>query len=200
MIGRFPRRLLLALVAAHLSLAAQASHEANHRYTIRGYILDSPDRPLAAIPISVRVGARRLGGGRTDSRGFYSVELHIHDSDIGRDLELRAGDRRANIRMKAQRGDRTSARLHYANFIGDRFTEEKFRRWYVPVWGYGAAGAGLLVVTALTARRLHRKRRAASNGPTRRGSSGRRRKKGKKPNDFNQGGWNVDDRHEREKV
>ena len=85
--------------AALLALAAPAAteHEADHRYNVRGYVLDAGERPLDET-ITVRMGGEVIGAGRTDGDGFFSIPLHLHESDIGKTLAVR-GTIRGNIKF-----------------------------------------------------------------------------------------------------
>ncbi len=158
-------RTLLTLGALLFLLpgAVQSGHEVNHRYTIKGYILDEREQPMAEVLVSVRLGGQPLGGVRTELDGYYSVQVHVHDADIGKTLLVRAGEHKATIRMTATRRDRSTRRVHHVNFVGGRLLEEKLdrRRW--PAWGSGliAAVIGGSVVALLVSmrRRLVRRRR-----------------------------------------
>lgn len=130
---------LLAL----LPVAASATHEANHRYRVTGYVLDAERQPLANVPVSIDLGRRLVGSAHTDDAGYYSVHLHLHDSDIGSDLRIRAGKDVGTVRMRGRVGDRYTARVHHVNFVGGVLDEQDLGSPGMPVWFY-AGGAALL--------------------------------------------------------
>jgi hypothetical protein len=150
----------VAILLLSLSWSALATHEANHRYNVRGYVLDADRQPLVDVAVSVRLDGQSLGGARTDAKGFYSAHLHLHDGNIGQQLEIRAGDRTGTVRMRGARGDLSSARVHYANFVGDDLVEEDLGSPGLPVWAYG--GAVALLGTAALAWTYVRKRKRAT--------------------------------------
>ncbi len=132
--------MLLALFASTVS----AEHEADHRYDIRGYVLDAQKNPRSGVPVTILMDDKTIGSGSSDSKGFYSVRLHLHDSDIGRSLKVRAGNAQADIRMQAKRGDQTTTRFHHINFVGREIVEEKLSAGSVPTWAYIAAAPVVL--------------------------------------------------------
>ena len=150
---------------------AAAEHESDHRYDVRGHVLDARKKPLSGVPVTILMDTQTIGSGRTDSKGYYSVRLHLHDSDIGRVLTVRAGDTQAEIRMQAKRGDQTTARVHHLNFVGGEFEEKKLAAGSIPTWAYIAAAPlvlwGVVYVGGATRRKV------------RRAKSGKGKKKGK---------------------
>ncbi len=180
------RSLLAALVVPALApLALHAEHEANHRYTVRGYVLDAQRRPVADAPVSLRMGGELVGSTRTDSDGFYSIRAHLHDTDLGRKLILRAGEHQAEIRMQGTPGDVASERIHPVNLVGGELVERELDRDGVPGWSYAAGGlvvasAGVVVAQRLRRRskRLRRREQAAAQAPQ--GKKQKRKRKRRK--------------------
>lgn len=127
---------------------AQADHEIDHRYKIRGYVLDASKRALADVEVRVSAGAEILERGKTDSNGYYSLHLHLHNEDNGRQLKLRAGSNETDLRVRVDRSDSTTIRVHEANFIGAEFVEGDLKRFRVPPWTYPIGGL-LLIGTLL---------------------------------------------------
>lgn len=162
-----------------LAGTAAAEHEADHRYDVRGYVLGADKRPIAATHVVVRQGDKVIGSGRTDREGFYAIELHLHDADIGSTFAVRTGEHQALVRMQAEYGDRTTARVHHVNFIGGEVVEKNLSRLNIPAWAYVAA-APLALWAALylggVIRRKVRKPRPA-NAPQEPGKEKRRRGK-----------------------
>ncbi len=170
--------LIISLFLGH----ASAEHEADHRYTIRGYVLEEGEAPVPDVNVVVRLGNRPGGSSRTDGRGYYTVRLHLHDSDIGKSLMVRAGNRTATIRMTATRSDRSTNRVHYMNFVGQNAVEGKLGGWRFPAWVYVAAALlASLLATALLAHRIkrfvrRRRARSASTDQRRKPKKSRKRK------------------------
>ena len=166
--------VIIAALLLLLSTTVAAEHEADHRYDVRGYVLDTQESPRAGVPVTILMGEKIAGSGRTDGEGFYNVRLHLHDGDIGRPLMVRAGNAQAEIRMQAERGDRMSARIHTLNFVGGRAVEEKLSTGIVPTWTYIAAAPVLIwaIVYAAGATR-RRTRRVKSAGGKKKGKGKR---------------------------
>jgi hypothetical protein len=53
--------------------------------------------------------------GTTDKSGHYSLRLHVHNADLGK-------------RIAFDPADRTTSRIHYANFLGESFFETRVTR------------------------------------------------------------------------
>ena len=157
------RRMETHIIAVLLFLFATtvaAEHEADHRYDVSGYVLDAQKNPRAGVPVTILTGDQITGSGRTDSDGYYSIRLHLHDSDIGRPLLVRAGNTQAEIRMQAKHGDKATVRVHHLNLVGSEFVEEKLSAGAIPTWAYIAAAPvllwGLVYVAGATRRRIRR--------------------------------------------
>ena len=158
MVGRIYAVLMLVLIP----LAVAATDEANHRYTVRGFVLDDDERPRRDVPVTVGTDSRTLGSTRTDGTGYYSIQLHLHDSDIGRTLDIRAGELRGRIRMRATARDRLTSRIHPASFIGEELVDRELEWWRLPLWQYVAAGLAVSVlIVAVVGRRVARRRKRA---------------------------------------
>ncbi len=129
--------LCVALMSLTWFGAARAEHEANHRYTMRGYVLDANKQPLAGQQVLVAVG-QVSGTATTDEDGYYSIKLHLHDTDLGKQLQISAGKNEASLRVAFKVGDEHTERRHYVNFVGDQLVEEQLDRGGLPIWGYAA--------------------------------------------------------------
>lgn len=129
-------KFLLFLVLGLAAIGAQAEHEVDHRYQVRGYVLDANERGIANQDVSVFDGTRLLASGKTDASGYYSLHLHLHNEDNGRGLSLRAGSQRADLRVSFDPSDLSTARVHEANFVGGNFVEGDLGRLRLPPWVY----------------------------------------------------------------
>ena len=72
-----------------------AEHEVDHRYNIRGYILDKNKQAIYNQNVQVFDGNQLLGENKNDSVGYYSLHLHLHNSDKARKLRLLSGSNEA---------------------------------------------------------------------------------------------------------
>lgn len=167
-----------------LSTSAWAEHEANHRYNVRGYVLDANQNGIRNLNVRIFSGSQLLGSITTDSDGYYSLQLHLHNSDRGQTLLLQAGQYEARLRIKFDASDQTAVRVHEANFIDGTFTESPLDRFRMPGWVYPVVGLFLLGFTAVMLetrrkKKIRQKIKAAHSNqqPTKHKSKKGRRKK-----------------------
>jgi hypothetical protein len=149
--------LILGLVCFLITGHLRAEHEADHRYNVRGYLLDAEERGIANQEVAAFVDGKLLGAGKTDSSGYYSIHLHLHNSDLRQILTLRAGPSQAQLRIKFDPTDKTTVRTHDANFVAGEFVEGDLGHFRLPPWIYPVGGLvvfGFLLVT------LEKRRRA----------------------------------------
>lgn len=92
---------LFGMAALLFASSVEATHEADHRYLVMGYVHDGGGRP---IPRSrVRVVRETTGlsyEAATDADGFYLLVIHLHDDDVGDALRVTAG--RVTVRIEAR--------------------------------------------------------------------------------------------------
>ncbi len=177
----------LAVLLAVLPVTPVLSlHQMAHRYDVAGYVLSADQQPIAGVSVVAHLGGKRMGSGRSDSNGYYRFRMHLHDSDVRRDLRLKTSEYEGTVRVSLTPGDRSTERIHYVNFIGGELVEGELpgRGGISATLVAGAAGAVLLLGGFLAARyfrRLHRRRQRArqkaSMAPSRSASKRRKRKK-----------------------
>ncbi len=166
-----------------------ALHEIDHRYDVAGYILDVEERPVSGVPVVAQVDGKRMGSGRSDSNGYFRFRLHLHDSDLGRELRLKTPDHEGTVRVSLTPGDTSTERIHHVNFIDGKLVEgELSGRGGVSTSTMVAVGAGLVVIGGVfaaekmrrrrrrAARQMQRERQGSTSGK-RKSKSRRRRKK-----------------------
>lgn len=161
-VKRYPRLPLWPLMFVLLLPGpALATHEADHRYNVKGFVLDENEAPVANSTVTVRSGNEVIGYQTTNSRGYYNIQLHLHDSDLGKRLRLQTGAGEATIQVTFTPGDKTSRRIHHANIIGGQLVETRLWRRSIPTWTYVTTIVGIVVVTTaiVFARRLQRLRK-----------------------------------------
>ena len=161
-----------------------ADHEADHRYNIRGYVLNAKQQGIDAITVQTFAQGELLGGSKTDAEGYYSIHLHLHNADYRRTLKLRAGSHEAELQVTFDVEDDTSARIHEANFVDGKFIEGSLGRFRIPTWSYAVGGLLLFMMTLIYLERRRKKKiRLAKHGanqthaPSRQKAKKSRRKK-----------------------
>jgi hypothetical protein len=173
-------RTFILVVAAGLMMIsnAWAEHEVDHRYNIRGYVLDENQRGIANLDVRAFNGGSLLGNSKTDSDGYYSLHLHLHNEDNRRILRLRAGPYESELRVTFDPGDTNTLRVHDANFVAGEFIEGGLGRFRMPPWLYPVGGLLLLgVIVVLLEKRRKKKIKLTKIGLAEHHSSGHRKSK-----------------------
>ena len=173
--------LMLGFVCLLTIGQLRAEHEVDHRYHVRGYVLDAEEKGIAGQEVSVSDDGKVLGSARTDRFGYYSLHLHLHDTDLRRVLTLRAGANQARLRVNFDPNDKTTVRAHDANFIGGEFVERDLERFRLPAWAYALAGlilVGFILVMLEKRRRAKIRKKAIAAGSA--GGKTKGRKRGRK--------------------
>ncbi len=164
-IDRYKHRPAMFLAAALFMLmilhtgTASAEHEADHRYIVEGYVLDARENPRADLTVAVTADEGLLGETVTDRRGFYRVRLHLHNTDLGKQLTVKAGDREARIEVAFDPGDAETDRVHDLNFVGADVTEVDLGTRGFPTWAYVVIGILVVLLVARTIAQALKKRR-----------------------------------------
>jgi len=153
---------VIAVLLAALPLTpVLATNRADHRYDVRGYILDADRQPIPGITVVGRVGGKNMGSGRSDSNGYYRFGMHLHDSNLGSELRLKTPEYQGTVRISLTPGDASTARIHYVNFVGGKLVEGELAGPGGISTTLVAAGAGAAILLAgfFAARHLRRRRR-----------------------------------------
>ncbi len=161
-------------------------HELDHRYDVMGYILGADRQSISGVHVVGHVDGDRMGSGRSDSNGYYRFRMHLHDSDLGRELRLTTPEHHGTVRISLTPGDASTERIHHVNFVGGKLVEGELpgRTGISTTMVAVGAGAALLLASLFTARhlrRMHRRRqRARQKAATVRSRSSSNRGKRKK--------------------
>ena len=174
--------VLIVLVAVILATGpVGAEHEADHRYTVEGYVLGVDQNPLAGVPVVIRLGDDRSTRGTTDNSGHYSLRLHVHNADLGKRIAVSAGAHSADVQIAFDPGNTTTSRIHYANFVGGTFSETRITRgldqWRFLIWIAVGVVAIAVVAWSYRARTRQKQRQRQQPTPPKRGAKRRRKRK-----------------------
>ncbi len=107
----------LVLVWVILPSTVWATHEANHRYTVYGYVRDAKGQ--AAQDTKVMVVDNRIGEGSTaftDKNGYYEVLLHLHDTNVGDEIAITTPDETKTITAQFNPDDHMTERKVQVDF------------------------------------------------------------------------------------
>ena len=69
-----------------------ASHAADHRFTVEGFVCGKDSRPSTKIEVLVKDTRITVGQTvTTDDDGYYKITLHLHNDNVGDPLLVEAG-------------------------------------------------------------------------------------------------------------
>jgi hypothetical protein len=141
---------------AAVPVAAWATHEADHRFTVEGFVCGSGGRPNPNVEVVVKdtrvsIGATVL----TDEDGYYKAILHLHNDNLGDPVLVIAGSEEQRIKVQFDPKDLETERRVLVNFgsgcektIGGP-----------PRSVYYASGMGVAVAVVFAGLKWFRKRR-----------------------------------------
>lgn len=177
------RTILIAIVGSILLFGnVRADHEIDHRYNVRGYVLNAKEKGIENLSVQAFVEGELLGSTRTAADGFYTLHLHLHDADYQRKLKIKAGSYEAELKVNFEIGNDTTIRIHEANFIDGKLIEGTLGRFRIPGWSYAALGLVLFIMTfVLLEKRRRKKIRIAKYGTSnKQAHSGKKSKKARR--------------------
>lgn len=121
---RWVQSVVVAAVTLLLAASAEATHAADHRYVVLGYVRDGQGRPLARSPVLVlreRTGLAYRAA--TDAEGFYVLVVHLHDENVLEWLRVTAGSATIRIDSRFNPLDGESPRGTRVDFRGGQAHE-----------------------------------------------------------------------------
>ena len=136
----------LGLVVFFLPSILFATHEADHRFTVEGFVCDKDGKPSAQLEVLVKDTRVTLGQTvRTDGDGYYKVTLHLHNDNLGDPLLVEAGAEQRQFKVSFDPNDLETERRLQVNFGSGCEQALGPPRWLVYGVGVGLAGAGGLI-------------------------------------------------------
>ncbi len=94
-----------------------ASHAADHRFTVEGFVCGKDGRP--AVNVEVLVKDTRITLGQTvttDGDGYYKVTLHLHNDNVGDPLLVEAAGEQKNSKIQFDPNDLETERKLRVDF------------------------------------------------------------------------------------
>ncbi|MEX5214032.1 MAG: hypothetical protein NW703_07690 [Nitrospiraceae bacterium] len=138
-----------------------ATHEADHRFTVEGFVCGDDGRPVGKSEVVVKDPRISLGQTvETDERGYYKSTLHLHNDNLGDVLVIQASGEEQRTKVQFDPKDLESERKVRVDFgSGCQSTVDE-----LPQWVYVTVAGSLVGVAVLTGIRLMRgKGRARSH-------------------------------------
>ena len=133
---------------------AGAMHEADHRFTVDGYVCGPDGKPIPEAPVLVKDTRVSVGATvYTDANGYYKTILHLHNDNVGDPLLIEAGKERQERKIEFDPKDTETERTLRVHFGAGCIQE---RAGGVPMWVYYGLGLGAAGIMAVVGRKLIR--------------------------------------------
>lgn len=180
-------RVWVVVIACTLGMSGMvhAEHTADHRYTIEGYVSNADGTPRPHEPVAVMDSPNtRLGVTHTGSNGWYRIQLHLHNSDLGRLLTVEANQVTRQIRVTFDPQDATSERRHRVDFVGTQVRDAPLTPGASPPYVLLGLGATVVLLPVLLYLRRRKTLPTRHTGHRKQGTArpaaGRRRRLGRR--------------------
>lgn len=141
---------------------AVAMHEADHRFTVEGYLCGADGRPVPDVQVIVKDTRVSVGAsGYTDRHGYYKATLHLHNENRGDPILVVALDQEQRVTAQFDVKDAEAERKATVNFG----TGCEASAGGAPDWLYYGVGIGLVTAAVVAGAKLARSRqRSAKRG------------------------------------
>jgi hypothetical protein len=129
--------LVIAMVGG-LPSVVSATHEADHRFTVEGFVCGADGAGSANVDVLVK--DTRISYGqivKTDGDGYYKAAFHLHNDNLGDPLLIEARGEQRQQKVSFDPKDLEAERRIQVNF-GAGCIHDRER---VPLWVYGGFGA-----------------------------------------------------------
>ncbi|WP_447974231.1 carboxypeptidase-like regulatory domain-containing protein [Nitrospira sp. Kam-Ns4a] len=150
--------MAIAVLGAGLlgTSAALATHEVDHRFVVEGYVCGPDGQPRAGVKVTARdTRADIVASALTDSDGFFSARLHLHNENQGDPIAIFALDEEKRITAQFDPKDVHTERKAVVHF--GTGCEQSARG--TPSWVYYGAGIGAVAVALFAGVKFVRNRR-----------------------------------------
>ena len=147
-----------------------ASHAADHRFTVEGFVCDKDGRPSTKVDVLVKDTRVTVGQTvATDDDGYYKVTLHLHNDNVGDPLLVEAGAEQRNHKIQFDPNDLETERKLRVDF-GSGCA----RDLGPPTWLFYGLGVTAVAIVGWIGLKISRKRKREEQ--RRRKGQGKRQK------------------------
>lgn len=161
----------VAVLVATLPSWVWATHEADHRFTVEGFVCGADGKGVADTDVLVKDTKISYGQVvKTGGDGYYKATFHLHNENLGDPLLVEAKGEQQHLKVVFDPKDLESERKIQVNF-GIGCVSEHGRP---PTWVLIVLGATVVAVGGVVGAKLFRSRRKQEQ---RRGKSQGKRKK-----------------------
>lgn len=142
-----------------------ATHEADHRFTVEGYVCGADGKGIADIEVLVKDTKISYGQVvKTNGDGYYKAAFHLHNDNLGDPLLVEAKGEQQNHKIQFDPKDLEAERKLKVNFgTGCDTSAPPAWLW----WGVGAVAAaagGVVAMKVVRSQRKHERANGKSQG------------------------------------
>ena len=138
---------------AAFPIVASATHEADHRFMVEGYVCGQDGKGVAGTDVLVKDTKISYGQVvRTDGDGYYKAMFHLHNDNVGDPLLVEARGEQRNLKVEFDPKDLESERKISVNFGAGCEVSGP------PVWVWAGGGAAVIAIGSAIGARLLRSR------------------------------------------
>jgi hypothetical protein len=154
-----------------LPSVVSATHEADHRFTVEGFVCETDGKGSANIDVLVKDTKISYGQiVKTDGEGYYKAAFHLHNDNLGDPLLIEARGEQQQQKVSFDPKDLEAERGIQVNFGSGCIHD----RNGAPLWVYVGLGTVTAVASGFIGFKLIRSRRKQEQ---KRGKSQGKRKK-----------------------
>jgi hypothetical protein len=154
-----------------LPSVASATHEADHRFTVEGFVCGADGKSSANVDVLVKDTKVSYGQiVKTDGDGYYKATFHLHNENLGDPLFVEANGEQQNHRIEFDPKDLETERKLQVNFGSGCVHDVNGP----PIWVFVGLGTGAVAVGGFVGAKMMRSWRKQE---LKRGKSQGKRKK-----------------------
>jgi hypothetical protein len=148
-----------AVLGAVIPTVVTATHEADHRFAVEGYVCGADGKGVPDTDVLVKDTKVSYGQVvKTDGYGYYKATFHLHNDNLGDPLLIEAKGEQQNRKIEFDPKDLEAERKIQVNF-GSGCDASAPPAWIW--WGGGAMAAAAGVVVGMKVVRSQRKQERA---------------------------------------
>ena len=133
-----------------------ATHEADHRFTVEGFVCGAEGKGVADTDVLVKDTKISYGQiVKTDGDGYYVAKFHLHNDNLGDPLLVEAKGEQQNLKVQFDPKDLETERKIQVNF-GTGCVHDVGRP---PLWVFAGLGAAAVAIGGFVGAKLFRSRR-----------------------------------------
>ena len=145
-------------LSAIIPSVVMATHEADHRFTVEGYVCGADGKGIADLDVLVKDTKIPYGQVvKTNGDGYYKAAFHLHNDNLGDPLLIEANGEQQNHTIQFDPKDLEAERKLRVNFGTGCDTSEPPAWLWLGVVAAAAAAGGFVVMKVVRSQRKQAK-------------------------------------------